>query len=347
MRRLSAILLAVAALFCVVAPALAQSSLGIGNAEVAMQPGTGPFAGLFLWIATVQREFFTGLRQGLVALRGGDGGIMPLVGLSFVYGIFHAAGPGHGKAVISSYMLANEVQLRRGIALSFLSAGFQALSALILVGVGWYVLRGTGLSMTTVGWGMEVASYAMIAVFGLWLLARKLNRLWLARQAAASTATAPVGLAFADAGSHASGGAASRFAATGYDPGVCRAQAADCDCGRAHMLDPARLATGRFTIGSGVSAALAVGLRPCAGAIVVLTFALVNGLWLGGVVSVLAMALGTAITVSALATLAVYAKGAALRFGGRSSAWADTLEIAGALLLVLFGLLLLGGALQM
>ena len=50
-----------------------------------------------------------------------------LVGLSFAYGIFHAAGPGHGKAVISSYMLANEVALRRGILLSFVSAFLQAL----------------------------------------------------------------------------------------------------------------------------------------------------------------------------------------------------------------------------
>ena len=48
-----------------------------------------------------------------------------LVGLSFAYGVFHAAGPGHGKAVISSYMLANEVALRRGIMLSFVSAFLQ------------------------------------------------------------------------------------------------------------------------------------------------------------------------------------------------------------------------------
>ena len=77
MPRLSVILVAVAALFCLIEPTLAQSSLGIGNAEVAMQPGTGPLSGLFLWIGSVQREFFTGLRQGLVALRSGEGGIAP------------------------------------------------------------------------------------------------------------------------------------------------------------------------------------------------------------------------------------------------------------------------------
>ena len=56
-----------------------------------------------------------------------------LVGLSFAYGIFHAAGPGHGKAVISSYMLANEVALRRGIMLSFVSAFLQAVTAIVVM----------------------------------------------------------------------------------------------------------------------------------------------------------------------------------------------------------------------
>ena len=66
-----------------------------------------------------------------------DGGkLWLLVGLSFAYGIFHAAGPGHGKAVISSYMLANEVALRRGILLSFVSAFLQALTAILVMASG-------------------------------------------------------------------------------------------------------------------------------------------------------------------------------------------------------------------
>ena len=66
-----------------------------------------------------------------------------LVGLSFAYGVFHAAGPGHGKAVISSYMLANEVALRRGIMLSFVSAFLQALTAILVMALVFLVLRGT------------------------------------------------------------------------------------------------------------------------------------------------------------------------------------------------------------
>ena len=335
----------VAFILALAGAAQAQSSLGIGTAEVTMQPGSGPLAGLFLWIAGVQREFFTALRHALIDMRSNGGGFGFLVGLSFVYGVFHAAGPGHGKAVVSSYILANKVQLRRGIALSFLAAGFQAASAMLLVGAGWYLLRGTAISMTRVGSIMELASYALIAAFGAWLLVRKLVALGRTLRLPERSGQ----LAFAPAGRFSSGPAAtggSGFRAEGLPDGACTEDEAACDCGRAHMPDPARLSAPQLGIGAAVATALAIGLRPCAGAIVVLTFSLVNGLWLAGGLSVLAMAFGTAITVSVLAALSVYAKGFAMRFSGRSAFVGQLLEVAGALLLLLFGLLLLGGALQ-
>ena len=51
-------------------------------------------------------------------------------------------------------------------------------------------------------------------------------------------------------------------------------------------------------------------------ALIVLTFAFLNGLWAGGILSVFAMALGTALTVSVLATLAVTAKNWAVAAAG-------------------------------
>ena len=90
---------------------------------------------------------------------------------------------------------------------------------------------------------------------------------------------------------------------------------------------------------------LAVGLRPCSGALVVLVFALSQGLLVAGVVSVLLMGLGTAITVAALATLAVTAKGLAVRIGVADSAMARTIvwwaELVGAVAVLGFGVLLL------
>ena len=96
------------------------------------------------------------------------------------------------------------------------------------------------------------------------------------------------------------------------------------------------------------SAILAVGLRPCSGALIVLTFALLNGLYVGGVLSVLAMALGTAITVSALATIAVTAKNTALRLSKATTAdrIGRAIEIGGAAMVLILGLLLLGASLS-
>src|SRR5262245_35651449 len=127
--------------------ALAQtSSLGIGSNEVTMQP-TGPFAELILWINVQQRNFYLAMTHALKAMREDPWQTSILVGLSFLYGILHAVGPGHGKAVISSYMLANETTLRRGIFLSFASSMLQAVTAILVIGLTFLVLRGTTVSM--------------------------------------------------------------------------------------------------------------------------------------------------------------------------------------------------------
>ncbi|WP_062231711.1 nickel/cobalt transporter [Aureimonas sp. N4] len=328
--------------------ALAQSSLGIGNAEVTPTP-SGPFAGLMMEILRIQRGFFVDLRHALVAIRDGQGGFGWLVGLSFIYGIFHAAGPGHGKAVISSYMLANEVELRRGIALSFASAIAQALSAAVIVLFGWMVLRGTSLSMTQAAFGLELMSYLGVAAIGIWLVLRKghalLRRLPVLPLVWRAPQSGPQGLAFAGAGTFTDrtpGGPKLLPRASGaYGSDVCDDAAGDaCDCGRPHIFSASELGGKGFSWRSALAAVVAVGLRPCSGAIVVLTFALLNGLYGSGLLSVFAMALGTAITVSALAALAVGAKDVVLRLGQGASRLRPLralLEFSGALLLVSLG----------
>jgi nickel/cobalt transporter (NicO) family protein len=339
-------------------PALAKSSLGIGTAEASGLPG-GPFAGLFLQINLWQRQFLMLLNKALVGIRNGHGDTAILVALSFAYGVFHAAGPGHGKAVISSYVLADRVQLRRGIALSFASSALQAAMAILVACAGWFVLRGTGISMTAITGWLETASFALVAGFGAWLLVRKLVR--MARRprrtrldldllpAAAAFRSAGGGLAFA-APAPVSAGPIMRPASGALAAGteVCADEAEDCGCGRAHIADPSRLGGSRLTLANAASTVLAIGLRPCWGAVSVMAFALVNSLYVGGVLSVLAVSLGTAITVSLIAAFAVFAKGLALRLGragGRSTLVMDALELAGAAIVLLMGLLLLGGAL--
>ena len=93
-----------------------------------------------------------------------------LFALSFLYGIFHAAGPGHGKAVISSYMVANEETWTREVVLSFASALLQALVAVVVVGIAAGLLNATAATMNRAVNAIEIVSYSLIVLIGLRLL---------------------------------------------------------------------------------------------------------------------------------------------------------------------------------
>ncbi|MEP7454351.1 nickel/cobalt transporter [Phyllobacterium sp. SB3] len=318
--------------------ALAQtSSLGIGMNEVAMKP-TGPFAEIIFWINTQQRTFYLAMTKALKAMREDPWQASILVGLSFLYGILHAVGPGHGKAVISSYMVANETTLKRGVFLSFASSMLQALTAIFIIGLTFLVLRGTTVSMDDATHVMEVASFALIIAFGLSLLWRKVPRLFAAKAAHAHAGHEHHHHNHDHAHHHHS-----------HDHGHSHAAGEVCEtCGHSHAPDPAMI-SGDFNWKTAWAAIIAVGLRPCSGALIVLTFSLLNGLVLGGVLSVFAMAFGTFITVAVLATLAVTAKNIALRISGGtalSSRVQNIIEIGGALFIVLIGMLLLTASLS-
>ena len=315
--------------------AYAQSSLGIGSNEVPTPP-TGIFAGLFHWINGQQKEFYRAMTDALKQMR--DNGAMPwlLIGLSFSYGVLHAAGPGHGKAVISSYMLANETTLKRGIILSFVSAFLQAVSALLIIGLAFLVLRGTSYKMSDATHLFEVASFAAITAFGAWLLWTKIFK----------TGHAHAGHSH-DHNHHHGHKHDHDHDHRRHHAHATHAHGTDEACEQcAHAPDP-HLIDKEFNWRTATSAVLAVGLRPCSGALIVLTFAILNGLYLGGILSVLAMALGTAITVSTLATIAVSAKNLALKYTSATSS--DRLlrgiEIGGAALVFILGLTLLGASL--
>src|SRR5262249_38368551 len=114
----------------------------------------------------------------------------------------------------------------------------------------------------------------------------------------------------------------------------------------ARAAGPSEL-TGRHWLRRGMSAIVAVGLRPCSGAIIVLVFALAQGLFWIGVASTFVMGLGTAITVAIIATLAVGARGLAGRLAktkpGAGMIIVRGLETAAALVIVMFGVALLTG----
>jgi len=294
-------------------------------------------------IARLQQEFYQKLIGAMRAFRSNPNAGWLLIGLSFAYGIFHAAGPGHGKAIISSYVVANNETLKKGILLSFVSAFAQAVTAVLLVGVAAVVLKLTSIAIQDTARWFEIGSYALVTALGGYLL-------W---QKALLPIFRPVHAGH-DHHSHdhhhahdhhhdAHGHHGQNHAHHDHDhhigeDGVCSS------CGHAHAPTPDML-QGHMTLGRAASIVLAVGLRPCSGALIVLVFALSQSMLGAGIAATFAMAVGTGITVSILAGLAVGAKGLAVRLFGDGSVMATrvhrTIEIAGALTILLLGLSLL------
>jgi ABC-type nickel/cobalt efflux system permease component RcnA/ABC-type uncharacterized transport system substrate-binding protein len=306
---------------------------------------TGPLG----WLVLAQEQFYKALTSTLGQLKTEWTAFWVLGGLSFLYGVFHAAGPGHGKVVIGSYMLANERQVRRGILLSFGSGLLQAAVAIGLVGVAAALLQLSTSAMDLAVVWIERAAYALMVLLGVWLVARKLFGLGHrhdvpdleARAHAQLHAGEPALVAAGAADGHDAYGRAPGHAHHGHDHG-------DEEHGHHHHhVVTADQTGGDWREQLGV--VLSSGLRPCTGALIVLVFALSQGLFLAGATAALLMGLGTAITVSLLAIAAVWAKGLAWRYAGTGGSLGPRLvgaaELIGAFVVLAFGLAMLLGSL--
>ncbi len=300
--------LAATAVLVVVAPALAQ----------APPPAFGPRppapTGITGWILEQQVQFYRQLSATVRAIRAGNAGAFwTLVSLSFLYGVFHAAGPGHGKAVISSYIVATGETVRRGVTLAALSSLVQALTAIALVGLLAAILGTTARTMRQVVNIVELVGYGLIVVIGLRLLWQK-GRAFLVRFRAWRQAQPVAGV--------------------GCDDNCVHLPAAE-QVARIHSWREA------------LAIIVTVGLRPCTGAILVLVFALSQGIIQAGIAATFAMAVGTAITVAAIAALASGAKSLAVRLAsarpGATTVLLSGVEVGAAVLVILFGAGLLTG----
>lgn len=261
------------------------------------------------YIRVQQQAFHRELAGAIRALQ--DGGVMAawsLVALSFMYGVFHAAGPGHGKAIISTYLLSHESKLKRGIMLSFASAFVQGLSAVVLVqGLVGII----GLSRTEAKDSvpmLEMVSFGLIAIIGLVLMKRAGFALY--KQYAK-----PVHQHEHDQDHH---------------DHTCST------CGHSHAPSPEML-DDKTSFKDTLAIIFSVGIRPCSGSVLVLIFAEIVGLGWARIASVFAISFGTALTVSGLAILAVYfRKGALLLAKRQDTAVVQTLSLSAALIGGLF-----------
>jgi nickel/cobalt exporter len=314
-RRLGIMLIAI----FVVAAAMGLIGLWLG--PIGKPPPRNPFGmglreatpsgSIGVWILSVQSDFYASLRSSVRELKENGSAFLPLLLVGFAYGVFHAAGPGHGKGVISAYLVADEKALRKGFLLSLAAALVQALVAIGIVTVVSLVLRATASTMNKLALNVEVASFIAVALLGAVITWRKAGKVLgvmaLARNPFASVQET---------------------------------------CDHAHLPPPEELS--RLTHWRDMAGvAIAAGIRPCAGALIVLVFALSQGLFAAGIAATFAMALGTALTTSAIAALAVFFKAMALRLaGGRGASGAiaiAALELLAAAFVLVLGVSLLYG----
>lgn len=318
--------------------ALAVSLAGAHAQPLPMPPSAAPadgdmtwWGGLVAWLQQVQGDLWRGLAKAVRAVKeeGSVGAFSWLLGLSFFYGVVHAAGPGHGKAIISAYLVGNESAVRRGILLSFLSAAAQGVTAILLVGVLAAVLGFISREVAGTATWLEFASAFMIIGIGAWLVARAGQALWNSRSAVHTH----------DHHHHDHDHDHHHHHHHGHDHHHGHGHDHH---GHAHaMVAPDQARSFR----EGLAIVAAIGARPCMGAVFVLLFSLAQGVFFFGVLATAAMSLGTAITVGVLAVLASGARATALRVAGSMDGWLlltyHALSIAGGTVLVLLGFALL------
>jgi nickel/cobalt transporter (NicO) family protein len=271
------------------------------------------------WVQATQRDLHDRLTLAVQAVdEHGMIAVWSLVGLSFLYGVFHAVGPGHGKVVIATYLLTQESEMRRGVALSFLAALAQGVTAIVAVEATVTLLDMPLRGASQTAAGFETVSYAAVLLLGMVLTVSALRRLMRR-------------------GHHHH-----------HHHGDTSGHG---DCGHSHGPAPEDLVAGA-SWRKGLAVIVSIGLRPCSGAILVLLLAYALQLTWAGIAAVLAMSLGTALTVSALAVLAVHARGFSVRLadrlpegGNRLGAVIDLVALVGGLVVLALGASLLHMAL--
>ncbi len=272
-----------------------------------------PLRGLLSEVAQIQRQVYG--RMALEIRRARETGspipALILLGLSFLYGVFHAIGPGHGKAVVAAYFAARPARLGSGIAMGGIVAFTQAASAILVVGLLAVALGFRHREIMRESLTLELISYALIILIGLYMAVDG-GRDLLARRRGAAADTA-------------------------VDPD------------RDMMPGLYRRLRGR-RIGRMWSMGLAAGARPCSGSILVLLFTLANGVFVLGLLAALVMALGVGITISTLGMAAILTRRSVAVLPVGNARWRGlahgVVSMTGALAIVALGGLMFAAAWQ-
>lgn len=249
---------------------------------------------------------------------------MALMMFSLIYGVLHAVGPGHGKVVIITYLATHPAQLKSSLKLTFAASILQGGVAILLVTLLLGVLQLSSRYLHQSSFWLEKGSFLLVIGLGVLLCLRAIKR--LCQQV---KALKPRKIAI------------QRIQPLAAD----HIHSDECGCGHRHLPSAQELQAGddwrtRLAI------VLAMGMRPCSGAIMVLLFAKVIGVYWWGILSAIAMAIGTSLTISLLALLVHYARRLAVHLSRKQApaawgaiAWA-TLALTGGMILLFAGVLL-------
>ncbi|MDR7344845.1 ABC-type nickel/cobalt efflux system permease component RcnA [Pantoea alhagi] len=248
---------------------------------------------------------------------------LALLGFSLAYGILHALGPGHGKVVIATFLATHPVRLKTSLRLTLAAAIVQGGVAIALVTVVLIVLQASSRQLHLSSYWLEKGSYLLVVGLGVWLCWRALRQLRRSGKMRVQQSAMRIHQL--------------RPLDHQHD--------AHCGCGHQHLPDEQQLARATNWKTS-LLVVLSMGLRPCSGAIMMLLFSRVIGVYAWGILSALAMALGTALTVSMMALLVQSSRALALRLNRRAAPapWQrvalHSLALAGGLLLIIGGIVL-------
>ncbi len=306
------ILLAIFAFFLGSAPVLRADPLTGGGAppEASISDRLPLGAGLVMRFAAAQRRLNDSISDAFRRVRESQTrtAIALILGLAFLYGVLHAVGPGHGKAVVASYFVANHSRWTSGIVMGSVISLIQGASAIVLVGLLAIVLQWRQFDVLNRSTLVEFVSYGLIAALGLVMLYRAVTGKGCAHDH---------GLAHEHDGDHAPSG-----------------HAAKAGSSTVARLD--------------LRLVVVTGLTPCASAIIILLFALANQSLGIGIAAVASLAIGMAITVSTIGVASILGRRALLgvldSVGVQSHRFEQGLSILGALVIISASALLMAGA---
>jgi len=278
-----------------------------------------------------------------------------LIGFSFLYGMLHSLGPGHGKVIVTTYLATHPTKLKASLILTVVSALCQALVAIGLVSV---LVWGYSASMRAVNQQATFfvsLSFSLVIILGTMICWKSVKKIYRAISPSKPQIVSLTPLASQHTNENKQTGkkpadisAVFRFSGK---PVSSHTHNAECGCGHKHVAD-AEAINNASTWKEYIGIAATIGVRPCTGAIMVLLFSNIAHLYWMGVISAIVMAIGTAFTTSFIAVMTLTGKHFVKRYlmpvkSSNAIKWnlaGYVVQLFGGLFLIIVGLILTGGS---